>query len=96
MVVETKADIRLVINNDDVKLNASKKGSVEVPAGEVNLMVWLVVGDPGAAFTITLSAADPAMVIKANTGTNPVKSNIPSSFFRGAGFMRFTAQLKGN
>ena len=94
VAVETQADMRIVINSQDVPLNAAGKGETDVPLDEVSLMVWIVVGNPGAPYTITLTPASTELVVKARSGANPVKSRISTQLFRGSGFMHFTVEPK--
>ena len=94
VAVETKADMMLVINSKEVPLSANGKGAADVPLDEVSLMGWIVVGDPGTPYTITLTPASTKLGIKAKSGTNPVKSRISTQLFRGSGFMHFMVEPK--
>ena len=92
--VETTAAIRLLTDLDDIDLDVHGDGTTTVPIGEERLLIWVVVGDPGTTYKITLSPSRADLTVKAITGTNPIESRISTQLFRGSGHIRFKVQAK--
>lgn len=92
--VETAAAIRLLTDLDDIDLDVNGDGTTAVPIGEERILLWVVVGDPGTTYKITLSPSSANLVVKAITGANPVESRISTQLFRGSGHIRFKVQAK--
>jgi hypothetical protein len=92
--VETSARIKLLTDLDEVELDANGDGETPVPVGEERILLWIVVGDPGTPYKISLSAREPTLAVKMITGTNPIDTRIATMLFRGSGHVRFKLEPK--
>lgn len=94
IAVESEAEAFVRLNEEEVELNANGVARAEVEVDAKTQLVFALVGDPGAEYTVTVDAVSPSFEIKFTKGKSPTEGRIPNNDQRTGGVLRFRAIRK--
>jgi hypothetical protein len=94
--METEAEHGIAVGGQVVKFGATGEGSVDVELDLSVLMVWWLMGSPGAKYKIALATSSSQHEIKIETTgwKNPIESAISTQMFDTSGHARFRVVKK--
>lgn len=94
--METEAKYGAVVGVKKLKFDAKGEAEIEVDAESSQLLVWWLMGSPGAKYKITLSTSSKVHKIKIETPgwENPIESAISTHKFDTSGHARFSVVKK--